>query len=148
MKPFFVLFAAFIAAILIFFFFTGSFNETTSGRIALSTMLLFTAFGHFKFVDGMAMMIPDFIPNKKFWVYATGAIELFFSIMIHLEPARFHASLGLIILLILVFPANINAAFSKVHIEKASYEGPGPSYLWFRIPMQFILLFWIWIFCL
>lgn len=148
MKPFFVLFAAFIAAILIFFFFTGSFNESVSGRIALSIMLLFTALGHFKFADGMAMMIPDFIPHKKFTVYITGLIELLFCIMIHLEPARFHASLGLIIFLILVFPANINAAFSKVHIEKANYEGPGTSYLWFRIPMQFVLLFWIWIFCM
>jgi uncharacterized membrane protein len=33
-------------------------------------------FSHFKFQKGMAMMIPDFIPAKMFWVYFTGFLEI------------------------------------------------------------------------
>jgi hypothetical protein len=33
-------------------------------------------FSHFKFQKGMAMMIPDFIPAKMFWVYFTGFWKL------------------------------------------------------------------------
>jgi hypothetical protein len=39
--------------------------------------------------------------------------------------------------------ANINAAIHKVDYEKATYEGPGISYLWFRIPLQLLFIAWV-----
>ena len=31
----------------------------------MSAMLAFTAIGHFKFAEGMAMMLPEAVPAKK-----------------------------------------------------------------------------------
>jgi uncharacterized membrane protein len=42
----------------------------------MAVFIIFTGLSHFKFQKGMAMMIPDFIPAKMFWVYATGIVEI------------------------------------------------------------------------
>lgn len=42
----------------------------------MAVFIIFTGFSHFKFQKGMAMMIPEFIPAKMFWVYITGVIEI------------------------------------------------------------------------
>ena len=47
-----------------------------AGRIAMSAMLLFTAVGHFAFTEGMAMMLPPFVPYKQEMVYFTGLVEI------------------------------------------------------------------------
>ncbi|MFP5437890.1 MAG: hypothetical protein ACLGH8_08905 [Bacteroidia bacterium] len=148
MKPFFVLISVFLTGIILAYIFTGTFHEKFCGRLALSIMLLFTAFGHFKFVKGMALMLPDFLPYKKSIIYITGIVEISFSILLWVKDIRYQICLALIVFLITIFPANIKAAFSNVNIEQGNHEGQGPSYLWFRIPLQFLLLFWVWVFCL
>ena len=55
---------------------TGDFNIKLSAQIAMAVMMTFTALGHFKFTQGMAMMLPSFIPYKKQVVYITGVIEI------------------------------------------------------------------------
>lgn len=148
MKPFFVLISVFLTGIILAYICTGAFQEKFCGRLALSVMLLFTAFGHFKFVNGMALMLPRFLPVKNAIIYFTGIIEVIFAMLLWVKSFRYEVCLALIIFLIVIFPANIKAAFTNVDIEQASYEGQGPSYLWFRIPLQFLLLFWVWVFCL
>lgn len=148
MKPFFVLIFVFLTGIIISYAISGSFQEKNCGKLALSVMLLFTAFGHFKFANGMALMIPRFIPGKSKLVFVTGIAEILFAVLLWINSIRYEVCLVLIIFFIGIFPANIKAAFKNVDIEKADYNGPGPSYLWFRIPLQFLLLFWIYVFCL
>lgn len=146
MKPLLVLFTVFILALLIFRFTQNEWELVHSGNIAMSIMLLFTAFGHFKFANGMAMMLPDFVPYKKAFVYITGIAEAIMGFALLFPQYRYASGIALIIFLVLVLPANIGAAFRRIDYEKAGYGGKGPEYLWFRIPMQIFLLSWVFYF--
>ena len=109
-------------------------------------MLIFTAIGHFKFSEGMAMMMPDFMPYKKLIVYITGFIEIILGIALLFPEYRYIAGLATIVFFIAIVPANVTAAFKHVNYEKADYNGAKSGYLWFRIPMQLYLLGWVFYF--
>ncbi|WP_332914559.1 hypothetical protein [Algoriphagus boritolerans] len=123
--------------------FRGSYEFAQSARIALSAMLLFTALGHFVFTKGMTLMLPDFIPYKTAVVYATGVIEIAAAIGLFVPSMRLLVGWLLIIFFVLILPANIYAAIHKVDIQNATFGGNGVAYLWFRIPMQILLIFWV-----
>jgi uncharacterized membrane protein len=72
----------------------------------------------------MAMMIPDFIPAKMFWVYCTGFWKLL-GIGLMIPCIREMTAILLIIFYILVFIANINSSRKNINIFKADYTGPG-----------------------
>ncbi len=95
----------------------------------------------------MAMMIPDFIPGKLFWVYFTGIIEIAAGIGLMIPSIRQLTAVLLIIFYVLVFVANIQSSKKKINIFKADDTGPGMDYLYKeRIPMQVILIAWTWYF--
>ncbi len=48
------------------------------------------------------------------------------------------------IFLIIILPANFKAAYDHLSLTTATYDGPGPEYLWFRVPLQIGLILWIW----
>jgi uncharacterized membrane protein len=54
--------------------------------------------------------------------------------------------IALIIFFLLILPANIYAAIKKVDYEKATYEGKGIGYLWFRVPLQIFFIAWVYYF--
>lgn len=113
-----------------------------AGRVALSTMLLFTALGHFLFTEGMAQMLPEWVPFREFLVYLTGFIEI--AAAIGLQVLRFRKLTGwlLILFFILAMPANIYAASHHINYETGLTDGPGLEYLWFRVPFQLLLIIW------
>jgi uncharacterized membrane protein len=76
MKPLLILLSAFSVSFLMIKIFRGNFNFSLSARAAMSDMLIFTAVGHFIFIKGMSMMLPDFIPFKTEIVYLTGILEI------------------------------------------------------------------------
>ena len=114
-----------------------------AGRIAISCMLLFTATGHFAFSEGMSMMLPDIIPFKKTVIQLTGILEILLAIGLLLKATQRIASILLIVFFICILPANVYAAFNHIDIEQANYNGPGPEYLWIRIPMQLLFIGWV-----
>lgn len=142
MKPLIVLLATFLIATLILKLTGNNYDLALSGRIALSIMLLFTAVSHFALTRGMVMMMPSFIPFKKLLVYLTGIIEIAAAIGIQISGIRVLTGWLLILFFLLLLPANINAAIKKVNFQKASYEGPGTGYLWFRVPLQVLFILW------
>ena len=146
MKPLIVLLFVFFAALLIFYLTTGSFDFQQSGRFAMSTMLLLTASGHFKFSQGMARMIPDPIPYKVQLVYLTGFIEIAAAAGLLIPSLVRLTSWFLIVFFILLLPANIHAALKNLDYEKGTYDGNGPRYLWFRIPLQILFIAWVYFF--
>ena len=76
MKPLVVLLGVFTVSLFAIRFVTGEFDYSLAGRIAMAAMLVFTAIGHFSFVEGMTMMMPAFFPFKREIIYLTGVIEL------------------------------------------------------------------------
>ncbi|MDR6404187.1 MULTISPECIES: DoxX family protein [Chryseobacterium] len=147
MKLLTILFATFILALFATKLFQGSWNLLFSGNLGMAVFIIFTGLSHFKFQKGMAMMIPDFIPFKMFWVYFTGLVEIAAGIGLMIPSIRETTAILLIIFYVLVFVANINSSKQNINIFKADYTGPGMNYLYKqRIPMQIILIAWTWYF--
>jgi uncharacterized membrane protein len=142
MAPLIVLLIGFIISLLLLKWKTKSFNYALAGRIAMAIMLLFTAIGHFMYTEGMSMMIPAFIPNKTGIVYATGILEILFAIGLLLPSTSVVTGWLLVLFFIFILPGNIYAAQHQVNYQQADYNGPGLSYLWFRIPLQVLFILW------
>ncbi|MEZ2337510.1 DoxX family protein [Mucilaginibacter sp. RCC_168] len=122
---------------------SGDFSIKLSAQIAMAVMMAFTALGHFKFTRGMAMMLPSFIPYKKQVVYITGVIEIAAAAGLLIPATRTLTAWCLILFFIVLTPANINAAMKHINMEKGTFDGPGPAYLWFRIPLQLLFMAWV-----
>lgn len=142
MKPLIVLLSVFTVSLLVTKIFRDSYEFALSGRIAMSAMLVFSAIGHFAFTKGMSLMIPEFIPFKTEIVYLTGIIEIVLAIGLFFPNYRILTAWLLIIFLILVLPANIYASIKQVDYQKATFDGNGLTYLWFRIPLQILFIIW------
>jgi uncharacterized membrane protein len=146
MKPLFVLIGTFVLSYLAFFIITHNANVYNSGRIAMAAMLVFTSVAHFVFNKGMTLMLPQWMPFKKMIIYLTGIIEIALGIGLVIPLVSYIDGLLLIDFFILLLPANILAANQKVDLEKATYDGNGLSYLWFRVPLQLFFIAWVWYF--
>jgi uncharacterized membrane protein len=142
MKPFFVLVASFTVALLVTWLLHDKADWQLAARIALAIMLVFTSIGHFAFQKGMTMMIPAAIPFKAGIVVITGILEILAAISLHISSLQKLTGWFLIAFFIVLLPANIYAATNRVDYQKATYEGPGLRYLWFRIPFQLFLIAW------
>jgi uncharacterized membrane protein len=136
MKPFILLLVAFgVAAIFTSF--------SIAGNIAMCLMLCFTALGHFKFHDGMVKMLPARVPFKSLAVYASGVAEILLGVGLLLPAIRPVAAIVLIAFLVLVIPANINAARKHIDYQTGQNDGAGLKYLWFRVPLQAFFIAWV-----
>jgi uncharacterized membrane protein len=145
MKPLIVLIIVFCMSVFALKLATHKYDFPLSARIAMSTMLLFTAMGHFIFTKGMAMMIPDFIPFKTGVVYLTGIIEIVAAIGLNIPAFRVLTAWLLLLFFVLLLPSNIKASIRHIDIEHATLNGNGLKYLWFRIPLQILFIVWTYI---
>ncbi|MFC4096829.1 DoxX family protein [Euzebyella saccharophila] len=145
MKPLIVLLSVFIITVLILKMIHGTDNFPLAGRIAMSVMLIFTAIGHHVYTKGMVMMIPNPIPYKVELIYLTAGLQILAAVTLIIP--RFTVITGwlLIAFFLLLFPANIKAAFEHINYETAQYDGKGPEYLWIRIPLQILFIIWVYI---
>jgi uncharacterized membrane protein len=114
----------------------------------MAVMMVFTSIGHFIYTRGMAMMLPSFIPFKKEIVYITGVLEIASAAGLLIPATRTITAWLLIIFFIVLTPANINAAIKHLNMEKGTYDGSGPRYLWFRMPLQVLFIVWVYVSCL
>ena len=90
----------------------------------------------------MAMTIPPFIPFKTNLVFLTGFFEILLAIGLLIPKLKVITGWTLIIFLLLMLPANIYASMHNIDYQKGTFNGNGLSYLWFRIPLQFVFIAW------
>ncbi|MDN5285660.1 MAG: hypothetical protein JWR38_1934 [Mucilaginibacter sp.] len=147
MKPLIVLLITFGIGIVITAI-TDTYNIRLSAQIAMAVMMAFTSIGHFIYTKGMTMMLPSFIPFKKQTVYITGVLEIASAAGLLIPPTRTVTAWLLILFFIVLTPANINAAMKHLNMEKGTYDGSGPRYLWFRVPLQVLFTVWVYMSCL
>jgi uncharacterized membrane protein len=84
-------------------------------------------------------MMPRYLPAHRELVYASGVAELAGGAgMLHPRTAR-GAAYWLVATLIAIFPANVEMA---VHSER--FTRFPPAALWARLPLQALLIAWIW----
>ena len=142
MKPLIVLLGAFVISLLVTKLMRGHFDPALSGRVAMSAMLVFTAIAHFAFTPGMTMMLPGFVPYKTQVIYVTGILEIAAAIGLLIPDLRVITGWLLIAFFIMLLPANILAALKHIDYQKATFDGNGPAYLWFRVPLQVVFIVW------
>lgn len=100
---------------------------------------LFILAGILHFVRERAYMktMPLYIPYHKAMVLISGVAEIILGIGLLFPVTRVYAAWGLILLLIAVFPANIYMATS------GRFHQISPVLLWLRLPLQFVLIWWV-----
>lgn len=142
MKPLFVLWGTFVTMLIATRIFCPQIDYALSGKTALAVMLLFTSMGHFMFTKGMTGMLPAFVPFRVQLIYATGLLEIAAAIGLFVPRLQTLTGVLLIVFFVLILPANVYAAQKYLNYETGKSDGKGPSYLWFRIPFQLLLIFW------
>jgi uncharacterized membrane protein len=109
-------------------------------RYALDIMFVFTGVAHFnKMRHDLARMIPSYFPQPMLIVYITGVCEFLGAAGLLIPRFRFLAGICLILLLMGMFTANINAALKGVTLG-----GKPVTALWLRTPMQILFIGLIW----
>jgi len=107
-----------------------------SARGALSVMLLFTAAAHFNAMrEDLIRMVPPSFPRPELFVTVTGVLEILGAIGILVPKTRRLAGIGLILLFLAMFPANVSAALRDVTLG-----GRPVTALWLRVPMQLLFI--------
>lgn len=109
--------------------------------MALGVFFIGAGFLHFRSPGTYVRVMPTYLPHPLELVYLSGAAEIAGGVGVLLPPARRLAGLGLILLLIAVFPANVNMALHDLPF--GSYRPPY-AVQWLRLPLQLVLIAWVW----
>ncbi len=103
---------------------------------ALAVMFLFTAGSRLTPIrEDLIKMVPGRVPYPRLLVYVTGALEALGAIGLLLPATRSAAGLCLALLLMAMFPANVNAALKHIQLR-----GKRPTPLWLRLPIQLVYI--------
>ncbi|MVM30561.1 DoxX family membrane protein [Spirosoma sp. HMF4905] len=117
-------------------------NPHHDALLATTVMFVMIGLTHLRKPEQLTYMIPKFLPNARLLVLLSGVAELVLGIGLLISETRFWSAWGLIILLIVIFPANINVAVNNL-------PPPGglpakPWYVWSRLLFQPVYIIWIW----
>jgi uncharacterized membrane protein len=124
MAPFIVLVSLFVLLSMAGHFqFPVSFGWWTSLRLALSGMFLLTSSAHWgKRRPDLIHMVPPAFSRPDILVTVTGVLEILGAIGLMVPTVASYAALGLTLLLLAVFPANIHAAKQRLSIAGRRVE--------------------------
>ncbi|EIT84109.1 hypothetical protein A374_17044 [Fictibacillus macauensis ZFHKF-1] len=116
-------------------------NWHTPLQVVIALIMLVGAAGHWgKVRQDMIRMVPRMLPNPAFLVTLTGILEIIGAVALLIPATSKLASIYLIALLILMFPANIRAAQKRL-----PFAGKESPKLLPRTVMQVILIVLIWL---
>jgi uncharacterized membrane protein len=113
------------------------------GRAALGAMFLFTGVSHFVLTDEMAAMVPPVLPAPSALIYLTGALQLAAAVALLVSWRPRLVGWAVVAMLVALLPANVYAAVAGVGMGGHT---AGPRYLWFRVPLQLLFIWWAWFF--
>ncbi|MEO8664271.1 MAG: DoxX family membrane protein [Ignavibacteria bacterium] len=113
-------------------------------KISLYAMSLFyiaAGINHFINTSFYVAIIPFYLPFHTELVYISGLCEIVLGILLIPQFTRRASAWLIIILLIAIFPANVEMMLDYYHIDDPLY--------WLtvlRLPLQLVLIWWAWIF--
>ena len=108
-------------------------------HMRLGAFFLFAGTMHFLKPRPYVAIVPDAMPRKREIVFASGVAELAGGAGVLVPRTRRLAGWWLIALLVAVFPANVNMA---VNAER--FRSVPEALLWVRLPIQALLIAWVW----
>lgn len=115
--PFAVLIAATALARLVGLAVPYADSWAAATAIGLATAFALASTAHFfqPRRDGLIAIVPPAIPRPDLVVTATGLLEVVGAVGLLIAPLRTTAAVGLVLLLVAMFPANVRAAGASRH---------------------------------
>lgn len=96
---------------------------------------------HFVSPRTYEQIMPPYLPRHRELVYLSGASEIAGGLGLFPKRTRPAAGVGLILLLIAVWPANLQMLLDARAAGKPSWW---VGFLWARLPLQLVLIAWAW----
>lgn len=117
-------------------------SHVLKARIAFACSFVVVGMMHLISPEKMVYMIDGLLPYPHFLVLASGVAEIIGGMALLLPRYQRMAAYGIIALLVLIFPANINVAINNL-------PAPGglpnePWYVWSRLAFQPVYILWVW----
>ena len=106
--------------------------------IAMALFYIIAGIAHFLKPGMYKRIVPPFIRYPLTVVYLSGIAEFLLGLGLLTESLRSASARGLIILLVLIFPANIYMAVSQKFRKIPRWL------LYLRLPLQGVLIWWAW----
>ena len=106
------------------------------GAAVMGLLYVLAGINHFLHPDFYLKMLVGFLPYPNELNSISGAIEIVLGIGVMLPQTRKISAWGIILLLIVIFPANINMALHSTEWNFSAFA------LYARLPIQFLLIWW------
>ncbi len=111
------------------------------GLYALAAVFVGAGTLHFVRPGPYVRIMPPYLPAHEALVFWSGVAEVAGGLGLLFARTRRVAALGLVVLLVAVFPANVEML--RQH-RAAGLGGWGEAVLWLRLPLQAVLAWWVW----
>jgi uncharacterized membrane protein len=112
-----------------------------TSRIALAALFAFAGTMHFVIPEQYMAIMPPALPLHRELVYLSGVLEIAGGLGLLVPRTRRAAGIGLILLLIAVWPANLQMALNA---RAAGASATAQALLFLRLPLQLLLIAWVW----
>ena len=107
-------------------------------KYLLAAIFTLGGINHFVMTDLYLRIMPPYLPAHLLLVYLSGFLEIGFGVALLMPKFSRRAAWGIILLLIAVFPANVYMAMNT-----NLFPDLNPLLLYMRLPLQFVLIAWI-----
>ena len=106
-------------------------------------VLLFVVAGtlHFLVPGAYERVVPTYLPLHRELVYLSGALEVAGGLGLLDQRTRRISGLGLVLLLVAVWPANVQMLLDARAARKPLWW---VALLWARLPVHIVLIAWVW----
>lgn len=111
------------------------------GLLITGVIFIIAGILHFVMPKFYLAIMPSYMPAPLTLVYVSGVFEVLGGAGLLLPATRTAAAIGLILLLLAVFPANVEM------LRLAQQRGASPAFqaaCWLRLPLQALLMWWVW----
>ncbi len=116
-------------------------GDLTAGRALCALFFVAAGIGHFVMPGFYLAMMPAWVPAHLAMVQVSGVAEIAGGVGLLIPRLRRAAGLGLMALLLAVFPANIQMLLNA---RAAALPFSKELLLWARLPLQLLFLWWVW----
>lgn len=103
----------------------------------MATLYIATGLNHFRYPGAYYRIMPPYIPYPVTMIYISGILEIALGLLLFSDKTRRLAAWGIIILLIAVFPANI-----QMLVNYVNEKNPRTWIAIVRLPLQLVLIWW------
>lgn len=113
-----------------------------AARLAFGIFFILAGALHLLMPGFYEKIVPSYLPAPSALVLLSGVAEMVGGVGLLLPRFRRAAGIGLIVLLVAVFPANVE----MLRLARArGVSAWAEAALWLRLPLQALLIWWAWL---